>query len=305
MGSASWIAFVVALIALILFAVVYIVLFVQLRKVRSRLILGGLEDQEIKDELFRDYGEALKKNSEQKFSDFYKKKKNHERHLDYLANALAILIAVISLAGLTFSLVSRGLNNQVNLNGTTLLIVPTDSMEEKAVTNDYLVKYDLDNQIQSGSLIAVEEKETYEVFDVLAFNVDGVTYVHRLILIEEENGETLYTFRGDANPTSLLKETRVRSEQIIGKWNGFQNETLGLWIMYLQSGIGIISLVLAFAVVTVYSSYYNKISRLKAERYEFYLPHVDELYRAENARRIANGEPPLFEASHRRNRKEE
>ena len=93
----------------------------------------------------------------------------------------------------------------------------------------------------------IDDINDIEIYDILAFKVNDVTYVHRVVDIIFDNGDIYFTLKGDANPTSLLIETKVKEEQIIGIYNGNNSLFMGIAITYLQSEIGLIALFMSIA----------------------------------------------------------
>lgn len=171
------------------------------------------------------------------------KKASIFRVLHIVAFSLVSLVLVIILI---FSSLYRAGGQALYINGSALLTIQTGSMEEVHPNNTYIKENGLTNQIDRFALISVDrvkEESDLNLYDVAAFSYENVIYVHRIIDIKvDEEGVTSYTFRGDANASSLSFELDVKFEQIIGVYNGFHNVFLGAMLTYLQSNIGLISL---------------------------------------------------------------
>ena len=100
-----------------------------------------------------------------------------------------------------------------------------------------------------------------ELYKVYAFyDDDRNIIVHRLINIKtNEEGTKLYTFRGDANSGSGSFETNITYDKIIGEYSGYSSVFLGLFVLFMQSNIGIISLVLGIGMVAIFEIYQQKV----------------------------------------------
>lgn len=138
-------------------------------------------------------------------------------------------------------------NQTMYLGNTTLLTIRTGSMEKVNENNTYIEENNLTDQIEQFSLIAlnkVDSEEDLKLYDVAAYKHENTIYVHRIIRIfhNEEQNKTFYTFRGDSNSTSAGFELTITFDQIVGKYNGFQNYGLGVTLTYMQSNIGVIAL---------------------------------------------------------------
>ena len=187
-----------------------------------------------------------------------------------------VLIVTFSFA-LTFKL-----NNQnLYFFDTTYLAIRTGSMETVNESNTYIQENNLTNQIETYSLIGIDKvssDEEIELYDILAYKYKGTTYVHRVIKIftDEETGTTCYTLRGDANISSLSFETNITLDDIVGKYNGYQNYGLGVAFFYLQSNIGIVAIISAMLFVISFDFSEGKIEKAYYKRSEYILEQIEE-----------------------------
>ena len=124
----------------------------------------------------------------------------------------------------------------------------------------------------------VSSDEEIELYDILAYKYKGTTYVHRVIKIftDEETGTTCYTLRGDANSSSLSFETNITLDDIVGKYNGYQNYGLGVAFFYLQSNIGIVAIISAMLFVISFDFSEGKIEKAYYKRSEYILEQIEE-----------------------------
>lgn len=193
---------------------------------------------------------------------FETKKKQKKRVI--ISNTLFCIFYAIILIMLGVSIGFRLNGQQLFFGNTTLVAIYTGSMETANITNNtYLEENGLlgpENRIIQYSLIGLNklnDPADMKLYDIYGFkNSEGTLIVHRLIRIytNTSSGETYYTFRGDANSASLSYEITVKYDQIVGVYNGFQNTTLGITLIYLQSNIGLIAIISAFVFLATYQS---------------------------------------------------
>lgn len=118
--------------------------------------------------------------------------------------SLAIMFAMITItASLFFQ--KFVLHQPPQLFGYSWAIVVSGSMEPNIMTNDVII---------------LKKSDTYEVGDVIAFQVDnpaygGVPVTHRIVEITEKDGKLIYTTKGDANP--VRDEDIIFYENILGR----------------------------------------------------------------------------------------
>lgn len=172
-----------------------------------------------------------------------------------VSNILFGVFYVLLLALLAVSIVFKINGQQLFFGNTSYIAIYTGSMETANEANEYLTENDLmddSNRITQYSLIGidkVEKEEDMKLYDIYAYkNPDGAIIVHRLIRIytNPETGITTYTFRGDSNSVSLNYELLLHFDDIVGRYNGYQNFGLGVFVIYCQSSIGLIALIAAF-----------------------------------------------------------
>lgn len=263
---------IVAIVVLVLFGFVYFVLFVGMYRSRKRTILARLEDDDMEEEIYDEYNQYIESKEPVSFPEYVKGKQKKDRKYTIFSGIIAALVSLICIGILVFSIETRARGDQVFFGDTAILVVKTGSMSEKNENNGYLFEYGLDNQIEGSSLVTITKNyDSIDLYDIVAFEgKDGETVIHRVIAInEEEDGSITYNFRGDANSGSLDYELHVTQDRIIGKYTGFQNLFLGQFIMYMQSGIGLISVVVAVVVVLTYYLYCNFSLRLYERRYQY------------------------------------
>lgn len=162
------------------------------------------------------------------------------------------------------SLYSRFSGNIIPFGDSTLIVIGSGSMSERYQTNTYLFENNLTNQFNAYDIIGITKYDSeadIDLYDVVAFkDKDGTTIVHRIISINNlEDGRVGYITQGDANSRNDVGSRYsdyVYYDDIIGYYNETRIETVGIFIIFLQSNAGIITIV-AIAYCLFMFDYYN------------------------------------------------
>lgn len=196
-----------------------------------------------------------KKENTKKLSVNIQEGKKSANIIKIIANTVLIIVYAIFLGFMGFAIYVRASGQLFMMSDTAYLIIKSGSMSEINEANQDLIDKNIDNQIQTYALIGIEKVEESDIklYDIMAFkDPDGNIIVHRIVHIHEENGQILYTTQGDANKGSAGYEINLSYEDFIGRYNGFQNVGLGLFVYYMQSGIGMITISLALVLIGFY-----------------------------------------------------
>lgn len=173
-----------------------------------------------------------------------------------------LLVIIIPL--FVFSLINKFSGNVMMLGNKTIMVVASGSMSEKNIENAYLSQYGLDNQFSQYDIIVLEKvnnESDISLYDVVAYRNDkGINVIHRIIKVNAQNYET----RGDANNASDAYNPKFAD--IIGKYTGKRLKGIGMFVMFLQSYSGIITLVSLVYCVFMIDSLTNKINRVQSNR---------------------------------------
>ena len=268
----SSIAFVISIIVIICLTLVFSILYYLYGKYKRKHINIGSEDNKLLIEINEENKKLKQKadkeiNREKKsfriifkeelYKFFHVKLKLKYTKNDNKLSVGKIIFSLIYSLFVLFVVFVVGISISYRVNNETLFIgdstyftVKTESMASIHEDNDYILENNLIDQIPQYSLITIEKIEDIndiEVYDILAFRVNDIVYVHRVVDINFDDGDIYFTLKGDANPTSLLIETKVKEEQIIGIYNGNNSLFMGIAITYLQSEIGLIALFMSIA----------------------------------------------------------
>lgn len=162
--------------------------------------------------------------------------KTYKKLLSLLSNTILAIFIVIGLL-LIVSILP-------NKNILKLLAVQTGSMEPT---------------LKTGSLILVRPVSDYKIGDIISFkpdvhktNLDNVT--HRIVNIENINGKTLYSTKGDAN--NVQDGDKIEKSQIFGKVF-IKAPYLGYIIGYLRTLPGLIILIIIPSLIIIFEEINN------------------------------------------------
>ena len=250
MSSVEILSLIVTALCLISFCLVFTFLFRYYYLSNIEEIKKGRADQEILD---------LEKGERKK------KAKKHPKAIRITKKVASYGIFAIVLVIFGFSLYGRFFNNNLSFGNSGLIVISSGSMSERNDSNDYLFENNLTNQFDTYDIIGVtgyESIDDVEQYDVVAFkNTEGTIIVHRIIEIREVNGENVFITRGDSNNTSdtnFQYEDYLTFDNIIGYYNGTRVPLLGVFIIFLQSNAGIITIV-AIGYCLIMFDHYNSM----------------------------------------------
>lgn len=104
--------------------------------------------------------------------------------------------------------------------------------------------------ISEGDLILAVKQENYKKGDIIAYNKKGATVTHRIVDLQEKDGESFFITKGDANDKP--DDGSVRKEQIFGKVKG-SLLFLGRIVLFSKTQAGFILLIVIPGTVIAYS----------------------------------------------------
>ena len=155
----------------------------------------------------------------------------------------------------------------VKSDNKTLVAVASGSMSKKNPSNDYLVKEDLNDQFPTFSLIWVEKVDSadLEKYDVLVYkNQQGTNIIHRIIRVETSSSGTCYVTKGDANNTE--DTYKPKADDIMGRYTGEYIPVIGAIVLFVQSYLGIVTLVALILGLVMLDYFTNKTADLREAR---------------------------------------
>lgn len=270
-----------------LLAVTFGCLFVLYAVSKCKIIYAGLEDETIRKDTKSRFRRAIQASCEQAGDLTEKERNKRERETIFAClnkkkkkpsfyYVFSAFVSVVFIASLALAIFYRSDIGCLHLADRSYLIVETGSMATVNERNTYIKSNHLNNQIAQHALVCIEDvtQEEIKQYDVCAYLHEGTVYVHRIIKITHVGDKVTYTFRGDANSTSLDFETAVTYDQIVGRYTA-QNEPLGYILSFFRSNTGILvlSAVLLFFIFLGYSD--SKIDKA-------YIDRAKQLYKEKN-----------------------
>ena len=190
-----------------------------------------------------------------KLSDFDKSSK----HLYKFGKILSTVICIIILFFIVFN-VTLIIESYINPNelpsflGIKSFVIVSESMEPTIMTNDVI-------------FIVNTSKENLEVGDIISFRTGDYINTHRIIRIEEQNGEEVYITKGDNN--SNEDRTPVMFQDIEGKYL-FRLPKLGKITEMLKSRVTLVILLIFLVIIAYYEVRISKRKlKRKEERFEY------------------------------------
>ena len=188
----------------------------------------------------------------------YRKKKNKKSNkiikiIDYAFSGIVCLALVFSFIGAFLVSCSDSPSARDTVSGYR--VVRTNSMAEKNPKNTYLVQNGLDDQIQAFDLIHTEklpDEMDLELYDVVVYEVDGMLIIHRIVEIEEPDGEhpnsRYFLLQGDA--VDSPDRFPVYYSQMRAIYRGERVPFIGSFVLFLQSPAGwLCILLIVFAMI--------------------------------------------------------
>ena len=249
----SIIPIIVTFVGVVSFAALFTILYKTYASSQIDEIKSGKRDIEIIDEVIHNRQEKVIKRK--------KIDKIFKTVFYYLA--LAIIVPVF-----IFSLYSKIMNNVLMIGGKTLMVVASPSMSVVHEINTYVKNNNLTDQFDQYDIIYLEKVTSpneLKEYDVICFkNNEGVNIIHRIKEIKTLNGQVRYITRGDANndddPYSPV------FEDIIGRYTAKKINGIGIFIIFLQSAAGIITIVSLVYCLVMIDRYAEKINKVQKER---------------------------------------
>lgn len=256
MNNLEIISLVVTIICLLSFCAVFTVLFKHYYDSSIVQVKDGKEDLQI----LKNAKDVVKA-----------KKSKKSKALNIIGKVLSYTVFALIVVIFSISLYSRFSGNAIPFGNSSLIVIASGSMSEKNEDNTYLSN--IDNQFNTYDIIGInryENQNDIELYDVVAFkNEEGTTIVHRIIEILDNNGEEVYITRGDSNNTSdngVQYEDYLRYENIIGYYNGTRIQSIGIFVVFLQSNAGIITIVAIAYCLFMFDYYSNRYEKAVEDR---------------------------------------
>lgn len=206
------------------------------------------------------------------------KRSPRRKAIRILKGSLWGILGAAALLFFGFSLAARVTGSPLVLGDYGTLVISSGSMSEKNPANRYLVENALDDQLGTYDLIGVERissPEDIALYDIVAFRAeDGRTIVHRVVEIERFEEGTFFLTKGDANEeddSNALYGDYLAFDGILGCYSGFRIPLLGVFVIFLQSGAGIATILSLIYCYLMHGYFRNRLGKAVDERTEYLL----------------------------------
>lgn len=192
--------------------------------------------------------------------------------LKSVKEVLFYLTLLIIIPLFIFSLINKFSGNKLMIGNKTIMVVMSGSMSEKNEANDYLVNENLNNQFNTYDIIILSkvDPDTLKVNDVIAFRNDkGINVIHRIrkrVYEPNDDGENVikYVTRGDANDAD--DTYHPSGDDVIGIYTNTRITNIGVFIVFLQSYAGMITVVSIIYCMIMIEKLSEKINKVQEKR---------------------------------------
>lgn len=172
----------------------------------------------------------------------YKNTKISRRIFKKVKQVLFYVLIILLVPLMAIAIVSKFRDGVVMIGGRGVIAVASGSMSEKHPDNAYLAG--LDDQIPTYDMIVIERVSSptdLKKYDTIAYkNDEGVNIIHRIVNIEYTADGTKFTTRGDSNNADDKYKPTI--DDVIGRYTGKSIPFVGLFVMFLQSYSGIVTI---------------------------------------------------------------
>lgn len=258
MSSSEIISLTVTLIGVFSFAALFTILYRSFAMSQMNDIKQGKKDIDIIDEVI------------------YERKTNviiRRKIIKIIKSVLYYLCLIIIIPIFILSVISHFQNDTLMIGDKALMVVGSNSMAYKNEINTYLETNNLNNQFETYDILILEKVESIndlKLYDIIAFKDEtGENKIHRIKDFKTVNGVTCLVTRGDSNNGD--DTYNPVEEDIIGRVTETRIKGLGMFVMFLQSYAGIItifSLVYCILMIDFYSSRIEKTQSSRVELLE-------------------------------------
>lgn len=253
MSSSEIISLTVTLIGVFSFAALFTILYRTYAISQINEIKQGKRDIEIIDEVIYEKQIAVRR---------------RKKIFKVVKTILYYLCMLIVVPLFLLSVVSKFQNNTLMIGNKAMMVVGSDSMSYQNEKNDYLKTNNLNDQFETYDILILEKVENYsdlKQYDVIAYkNNKGINIIHRIKEFKVENGLKVMVTRGDANNGD--DEYKPVFDDVIGRVTSTRIQGLGMFIMFLQSYAGIITIVSLIYCLLMIDFYSTKIEKTQDNR---------------------------------------
>lgn len=267
MEQSELIAIIVTIVGLLCFGGVFTLLYFSYRKSSVNQIETGKRDIDLIDAALREKDPKIKK---------------RRKISGILRTALFVLFLAIIIPVLIISVIGRFTTEPVFDEG--LIVVASGSMSQRNEANTYLDTEHLDNQFNTYDVIVirkVKSAEELKQYDVIAYrDRDGkTTIIHRIREIIEVSdgspGGVRFITRGDSNNSDDFY--RPNLDDVMGVYTGGRAQTIGIFVMFVQSVPGIITIAAVLYCLVMVDIVSRKIEKIEQDRIDKLMGAIEDV----------------------------
>lgn len=257
MSPSEILSIIVTVIGVFSFATIFTILYKSYANSQIAELNSGKKDIELIDEVIYEKQEKVRR---------------HRKITGTIRTVVFYAIMVVLIPLFIFSLINRFQNNVTMIGNRTVMVVASNSMSYKNEANSYLFddSLGLNNQFNTYDLIILEKvnNETdLKKYDVIAFrNSKGSNTIHRIIDIDYSSTPYKYTTRGDIYDEKGTDGEKPTFDKVIGRYTGKRLAGVGIFILFLQSYAGIITVSSLIYCLLMIDRIANKMDKVQEER---------------------------------------
>lgn len=204
-----------------------------------------------------------------------KESKTHRKIFKRVKQVLFWVLIAILVPFLLLSVYSKVANGVAMINGHGMIAVASGSMSEKNSANPYLAN--IDNQFNTYDMIMIDKVETpgdLQLYDVIAYvNDEGVNIIHRIVGFQQTSSGVRFITRGDSNNAD--DEYKPSMDDVLGEYSGKRIPYVGVFLMFLQSYSGIVTVAAILYCLIMIESIGNRIYDAREDRLLFLQESID------------------------------
>lgn len=268
MSSVEVITLFITILCLVSFCIVFTILFRHYYNSNINLVSSGKEDIELIDN-------AL---DEEK-----KSKSRSRRVIRIIGRIFSYAVLALILACFVFSLVAKIKDDSMLFGNSSIVVIASGSMSER--NNDYVKDNNLTNQFDTYDIIGITKyssQDEVKLYDVVAYkNKNDVTIVHRIVEFHtNDDGSVSYLTMGDSNTSadnvaSSQYSGYLSFDKIIGKYDGRRYKGIGVFVIFLQSPSGIVTIISVVYCLIMFDILSNKYKKAIIDRTNMLVKLID------------------------------
>ena len=265
MTSVEIISIVVTFIGVASFAAVFTILYLSFSNASILEIKTGKRDIELIDDVLYNKQESVIKK---------------QKTASTVKSAFFYIFMTLIIPIFVFSLINKFQGNTTMIGDSTIMVVASGSMSQRNEANDYLDKYNLNNQFNTYDIIVlnkVDSSSQLKKYDVIAFkNDEEINVIHRIVEITiGDDGKWRYITRGDSNNSN--DKYKPCFDDVIGVYSGKKINGIGAFVVFFQSTPGILTVVAMVYVLVMMDRMNNKMQNATDARVKHLALLIDQV----------------------------